>query len=50
MGTILGIVASIVVGGSVAAATIVGVVNSQTAEPEKSPVSVSEVGIEYGSN
>lgn len=50
MGTILGIVASVVVGGAVATATIVGVVSTQTATPEKSPVNVSEVGIEYGSN
>lgn len=46
----MGTIVSIVVGGAVAAATIVGVVNSQTSTPDKSPVSVSEVGINYGSN
>ncbi len=46
----MGTIVSIVVGGMVAAATVVGVVQSQTSTPEKSPVSVSEVGISYGSN
>ncbi len=44
---------SIVIGGTVAAITIVGVVESQTAAPEESPVSVSSSADElvtYGSN
>lgn len=44
---------SIVIGGAVAAVTIVGVVESQTAAPDKSPVSVSSSVddlVAYGSN
>lgn len=46
----MGTFVSILVGGAVAAATVVGVVSTQTAQPEKSPVSVGNVGIDYGSN
>ncbi|MDF9715606.1 hypothetical protein INN71_07715 [Nocardioides sp. ChNu-153] len=54
MGTgIIGTIVSLVVGGSVAAVTVVGVVNSQTAAPEDSPVDsqapTSSI-IEYGDN
>ncbi|MFW6774673.1 DUF2613 family protein [Nocardioides sp. CPCC 205120] len=54
MGTgIIGTIVSLVVGGSVAAVTVVGVVNSQTSAPEKSPVDshapTSSI-IEYGEN
>ncbi len=45
----MGTIVSIVVGGVVAAATVVGVVQAQTSTPEKSPVNVSEVGVNYGS-
>jgi len=47
---VVGLVASLVVGGAVGAAALVGVVNSQTSPPSKSPVSVSEPAIQYGSN
>lgn len=46
----MGTIVSIVVGGVVAAATVVGVVNAQTSTPDKTPVNVSEVGLSYGSN
>lgn len=46
----MGTIVSIIVGGAVAAATIVGVVQTQTQTPDKSPVNVSDVGINYGSN
>ncbi|WP_370290886.1 hypothetical protein [Nocardioides sp.] len=46
----MGTIVSIIVGGAVAAATVVGVVNAQTAAPEQSPVNVSKVGLSYGSN
>ena len=48
--SIVGAIVSVVVGGAVAAATVVGIVSSQTSTPEKSPVNVGNVGIEYGSN
>ena len=50
MGTIIGTIAAMVVGGSVAAVTIVGVVGSQTSPPDQSPTSVNAPAIEYGSN
>ena len=50
MGTLVSTFAAMIVGGSVAAVTVVGVVNSQTAPPEKSPVSVNAPAIDYGSN
>ena len=53
MGAILSTIAAMVVGGTVATVTIVGVVNSQTAAPDKSPVNVNapaSAQIEYGSN
>ena len=49
MGAILSTVAAIVVGGVVAAVTVVGVVNSQTAGPDTSPGSVTSPQIDYGS-
>jgi len=50
VGTLVSTFAAMIVGGSVAAVTVVGVVNSQTAPPEKSPVSVNAPAIDYGSN
>jgi L-lactate permease len=50
MGMILGIIGSVLVGGAVATATIVGVVQSQTAAPDKAPNSVSSPAVDYGSN
>lgn len=47
---VIGTIISVLAGGAVAAATIVGVVQTQTAPPEKSPVDVHSVSIEYGSN
>lgn len=44
--------ASVLIGGGVAGATIVGVVNAQTGPPSNSPATVSSVGIDessYGS-
>ena len=43
------ILATIVVGGAVGAATIVAVVNSQTGAPSESPASVEAPVIDYGS-
>ena len=48
MPTIAGLIATIVVGGAVGAATIVGVVNSQTAAPDTSPANVNQPFTEYG--
>lgn len=50
MGTssIVTVIATMVVGGAIGAAGIVGVVSSQTAAPDKSPVSVEKPVIEYG--
>ncbi|WP_447645677.1 hypothetical protein [Nocardioides zeae] len=54
MGTgIIGTIVSLVVGGSVAAVTVVGVVSSQTAAPSESPIDVNSPAsqvIDYGSN
>lgn len=50
MGTILTTIGALVLGGVVAAATVVGVVSSQTAGPDKSPTNVNAPVIEYGSN
>lgn len=50
MGSIAGIVASLVVGTAVASATVIGLVSSQTDAPEQSPASVESPVIEYGSN
>jgi hypothetical protein len=50
VGTIVSTIAAMLVGGAVATVTVVGVVNSQTATPDKSPVSVNAPAIEYGSN
>ena len=41
--------ASVVVGGGLAGATVVGLVNSQTAPPDRSPANVSNPVLEYGS-
>jgi hypothetical protein len=40
---------SVVVGGTLAGATVVGLVKSQTDPPEQSPANVSNPQIEYGS-
>lgn len=45
---IAGLVATIIVGGVVGTATIVGVVNSQTGPPSNSPANVNQPFTEYG--
>ncbi len=47
---IAGLVATLIVGGAVGVATIVGVVNSQTSPPDKSPANVNQPFTEYGSS
>lgn len=42
------LIATMVVGGAVGAAGVVGLVSSQTAAPDKSPVSVSSPVVNYG--
>jgi len=41
--------ASVLVGGMLAGATVVGLVNSQTAAPAESPANVSNPTLSYGS-
>jgi hypothetical protein len=50
VGAILGTIAAVVIGGTAAAVTVVGLVNTQTAAPDQSPVSVNAPAIDYGSN
>ncbi|WP_435741482.1 hypothetical protein [Nocardioides sp. SYSU DS0663] len=50
MGSIAGIVGSLLVGGIVASATIVGVVSAQTEPSGKSPANVNQPVIQYGTN
>lgn len=50
MGSILSTVAAMIVGGTVAAVTVVGVVTTQTAAPDKSPANVNSPVLPYGSN
>jgi hypothetical protein len=50
VGTIFSTVAAMIVGGTVATFTVIGVVNSQTAAPDTSPASVNAPVIDYGSN
>lgn len=48
--SIIGGVASLIVGAAVASATVVGLVSSQTAAPDRSPISVSDTEnqVSYG--
>jgi hypothetical protein len=46
---IASILATIIVGGAVGAATLVAVVNSQTGAPSESPTNVEAPVIDYGS-
>ena len=50
MGAIVTTIAAVLIGGAVAGATVFGLVSSQTANPDRSPVSVNSPAIEYGSN
>lgn len=47
---LVSLVAALVVGGGIGTAAMVGVVNSQTSPPAKSPVSVNQPVVTYGSN
>jgi hypothetical protein len=49
VGTIVGTIASLIVGGVVASATIIGVVSSQTGADGASPGNVNQPVVEYGS-
>lgn len=48
MGSIVAPIVSLVVGGGLAVATLVGVVTSQTSAPEKSPGTVDSPEFSYG--
>jgi hypothetical protein len=48
VGTILGTVAAMIVGGAVAAVTVVGVVSSQTSPSGDSPANVNAPVVQYG--
>lgn len=50
MGSIVGTIASIVIGAALATGTIVGVVSSQTSASGDSPANVEKPEIQYGSN
>ena len=47
---IVSTIAAMLVGGTIATFTFVGVVHSQTEPPATSPVSVNSPAIDYGSN
>lgn len=42
--------AAMVVGGAIAAGSLYGLISSQTAAPDKSPVNVNAPQFDYGSN
>jgi hypothetical protein len=46
---IISLVASLLVGGGLGAAAMVGLINSQTSAPSESPGSISQPVIDYGS-
>lgn len=48
LGTIAGAVASLIVGGAVAAVTLVGLVSSSTGADGASPADVQEPIVQYG--
>ena len=49
MGTIIGTIASLIVGGAVATATVIGVVSSQTGAQGASEANVNQPVVSYGS-
>lgn len=49
MGSILSTLGSLAIGGIVASATVIGVVNSQTSPTGESPANVNQPIIQYGS-
>lgn len=48
MGSIITPIVSLVVGGALATATVVGLVSSQTGAPEKSPGNAISPAVNYG--
>lgn len=48
--SIIGAIASMVVGGALAGATLFGLVSSQTSGPDNSPAQVNSPVIQYGDN
>ena len=50
MGTIVGTIVSLIVGGAVASVTVIGLVNSQTGPVDHSPANINQPVIQYGSN
>jgi len=51
VGTIISTIVAVIVGGGLATATVIGVVSSQSAAPDKSPVDVTSGQssvVEYG--
>jgi hypothetical protein len=46
---LVGLIASLVVGGAVGTATLVGYVTAETGPPSKSPANVEQPVIQYGS-
>lgn len=48
--SIIGGIASLVVGAAVAGATIFGLVSSQTSGPDQSPANVNHPVVQYGQN
>lgn len=48
MRTVIGTIASVIVGGIVATATIFGVVSSQTSPSDQSPANVNAPVVDYG--
>lgn len=49
MGSIVGPIVSLFVGGGLAVATLVGVVTNQTSAPEQSPGTIQTPNFNYGS-
>ncbi len=50
MNTLVGTIASLVIGGAVASVTLVTVVTSQTSSGDRSPVDSTNVEVQYGEN
>lgn len=48
MTTIIGALASVLVGGAVAAVTVIGIVNGQVSSAADSPANVNQPAIQYG--
>ena len=48
--TLVGTIASLVIGGAVASVTLVTVVTSQTSSGDRSPVDSTNVEVQYGEN